>query len=211
MTDHAPTTRGILAVCTANVCRSPLAELHLREALSAGPFHDVVVTSAGTRGVAGAAMCSTARRVLDDPEHGAGHVAREVTRELVEEADLVIAMEREHRGALARLAPGHQGKLFTLREAVPILEAIAREGELPGTVPELVERMRLLRGIVRPPEPEPAPRRRFALLRRPVPESQDDGLSVEDGHNIDHEAHERTVATVRELTGRIGVALRGRA
>jgi protein-tyrosine phosphatase len=204
---EGPTSGSILVVCTANICRSPLAELHLREVLTTGPHASTRITSAGVRGLDGEAMCATARRALDDPEHGRQHVAREVTGELVGEADLVLTMEKEQRGAIARLSPGQQGKVFTLREAVAMLEAIRADGDVPDTVPELVERMRALRGIVRPPLPEAPPAPRFRLFRRSEPEVLDDGLSVEDGHNIDSAAHARTAEEVRALTARLGAAL----
>ena len=207
MSDEGRTAGRILVVCTANVCRSPLAELHLREVLTAGPYAATRITSAGVRGLRGEAMCATARGALDDPELGAQHTAREVTPELVDDADLVLTMEKEHRGAIARLVPGQQGKVFTLREAVAMIEAIRAEGAVPDAVPELVERMRALRGVVRPSVSEAPPAPRFRLFRRHVPEVPEDGLSVEDGHNIDPAAHLRTAEEVRGLTARMGAAL----
>ena len=207
MSDEGPTAGRILVVCTANICRSPLAELHLREVLTSGPYASARITSAGVRGLEGEAMCATARQALDDPEHGGRHIAREVSRDLVDDADLVLTMEKEQRGAIARLAPGQQGKVFTLREAVAMIEAIRADGEVPDEVPELVERMRALRGVVRPPVPEAPPAPRFRLFRRHVPDVPDDGLSVEDGHNVDTAAHLRTAEEVRALSTRIGEAL----
>ena len=53
----------ILVVCSGNMCRSPLAELLLRAKLAAAPSAGadrVLVTSAGTAAVPGAAMDPTA-------------------------------------------------------------------------------------------------------------------------------------------------------
>ncbi|GAB2579428.1 hypothetical protein GCM10027066_22210 [Dyella jejuensis] len=50
-------------------------------------------------------------------EHGidaAGHRARQLEPKMLREADLVLAMERDHLAATARLAPEVSGKLFLL-------------------------------------------------------------------------------------------------
>ncbi|WP_267899811.1 arsenate reductase/protein-tyrosine-phosphatase family protein [Amnibacterium setariae] len=199
-------------VCTANICRSPLAAMHLQETLTSGPLEGAAIASAGVRGLTGAPMCDVARGGLDDASHADAHRARELDGALIVAADLVITMEREQRGAVARLAPGQQGKVFTIREAAAMVEAVAEAGPLPGTVAELAERMRALRGIVRPPVPAPVQRRGLGrLLARKPSEAADDGLSVEDGHNIDAAAHAATVEDVRRLSGRIGTLLAGQA
>lgn len=208
MADATGAVGRIMTVCTANVCRSPLAELHLREALRGGPLAGAEISSAGVRGQVGAPMCAVARGALDDASSGDGHVAREVTAELIEQADLVLAMEREQRGALARLAPGQQGKIFTLREAAAMIEVIGAQEPRPTTVGELVDRMRSLRGVIRPPAAESVrPQGLLGRLRRAAPQQPDDGLSIDDGHNIDPDSHARTVETVRDLTGRMASAL----
>jgi protein-tyrosine phosphatase len=200
----------LLFVCTANICRSPLAELHLGEALRGSAFEGASIGSAGVRGLTGAAMCEVAAEALDDPARAAGHEAREISRELIEQADLVLTMEKEQRGAVSRLAPGHQHKVYTLREAERLAAAVAedRERPAPTTVAELAARMRALRGFVpiAPPEPEP-PRRRFGF-RRPAPVPVDDGLSIDDGHNIGPEEHVRTAQAVRETVERFAAAVR---
>lgn len=200
-----PSAGRILTVCTANVCRSPLAALGLQEALR-GPLADAVVVSAGVRAMVGAPMCSTARAQLREPAEGEAHAARELTVELIEEADLVLAMEKQQRGAVARLLPGHQRKAFTLREATAMAEAIGHESSLPTTVAELSARMHALRGIVRPAVEEPAARPWF-LRFLPPEETTDDGLSIADGHVVDDAAHDRTVRAVRDLVDRFAESL----
>lgn len=210
MTSDAGTRGGlILTVCTANVCRSPLAALHLQESLREGALAGVDVTSAGVRGLDAAPMCAVARERLDDGRRGEGHRSRRLTREHVEVADLVLTMEGEQRGAVARLAPGQQGKVFTLREAAAMIEAIGEEdAPAPASVSELVDRMRALRGIVRPPVAiAPAPRGLRRLLGRRNDTPEDDGLSIEDGHNIDVQAHMATVDEVRVMTDAIATVL----
>ena len=108
----------VLLVCTGNVCRSPLAERLLSAGLaersaSAG----VEVSSAGTRALVGEPMTAeTADLVVrhgGDPE---GHRARQLTRDLLAEADLVLALTREHRAAAAQLHPPVVRRVMTLRE-----------------------------------------------------------------------------------------------
>src|SRR6478609_7079712 len=74
-------------VCTGNACRSPMAAAILQERLAERGV-DARVTSAGTMPWSSGA---TAPAVEVMREHGldiSGHENRQVTRELVEEADL---------------------------------------------------------------------------------------------------------------------------
>lgn len=70
------------------------------------------VESAGTWGVDGAPASEMARAVM--AERGISlddHIARTVTREMLERADLVLAMTRNHRDALAAEFPLARPKL----------------------------------------------------------------------------------------------------
>jgi protein-tyrosine-phosphatase len=65
--------------------------------------------------------------VLAARERGAdieGHVAREVTGQMVERATLILAMAREHRDGLSRFSPETAHKTFTMKELVRILESL---------------------------------------------------------------------------------------
>ncbi len=77
----------------------------------------VVATSAGTRAVVGYGMDGAAAYVLralgGDPD---GHVARQITPELVAEADLVLAATTLHRSVVIRAQPAAMRRTFTLRE-----------------------------------------------------------------------------------------------
>lgn len=128
--EHDGTFR-ILVVCTGNICRSPLTEQLLRARLrDAFPEHDpnrIEVSSAGTMALEGHAMeplaVDEARRLgIPDAEE---HVARHLTRALVERADLVVAMTREHRSATVRALPRAHHRAFTLIELTRTLEAVA--------------------------------------------------------------------------------------
>lgn len=119
---------SILVVCAANVCRSPLAELALRRGLGEGS--SVPVRSAGVRAQDGDPICSevAARHTDGDWQEQAGeHRAREVTPEMLAEADLVLTASRDIRGELVRSAPELRDRMFTLREAAHL-----GVGFLPG-------------------------------------------------------------------------------
>ena len=95
----------MLVVCSGNTCRSPFVERVLRMRLGVAGA-DVEVASAGTGAVDGAAMSSSTRELL--VAHGAdprGFAARRLTRRLVDDSDLVVALTREHRDVVRGLSP----------------------------------------------------------------------------------------------------------
>lgn len=95
--------RTVLFVCTANVCRSPMAEAIFR-ALSADAGLSFVAHSAGTAALGGEPMTPYAEAALEeigvDP---AGHHARQVAEGVLEGSDLVLGMTRQHVTMLRRL------------------------------------------------------------------------------------------------------------
>ena len=105
----------IMTVCTGNICRSPMAEVVLRDRLvAAGLDGQVIIDSTGTTGYeVGSAMDPRARRILQDAGYsGPGvvaHRARQVRAADLGERDLVLAATTEHVHALHRelgLRPG---------------------------------------------------------------------------------------------------------
>src|SRR5579885_3058612 len=115
----------VLFVCTGNICRSPTAERLLRHRLRErfGPSMPFAVTSAGTGALVGEAIYPDAATLLTAAGVDvAGFAARSLARPMAESANLVLAMTREHRAAVARVAPRVLPKLFTLREFARVLE-----------------------------------------------------------------------------------------
>lgn len=92
-------------MCTGNICRSPMGELMLADALERADV-DAEVVSGGTSDYEAGnpidprAASTLARRGV---EVGA-HTARQVTAEELGAADLVLAMTEEHAVWLRRLA-----------------------------------------------------------------------------------------------------------
>ncbi|MFN2571062.1 MAG: low molecular weight protein arginine phosphatase [Gemmatimonadales bacterium] len=104
----------VLFVCTGNICRSPLAASLLERALT-GRGLDATVTSAGTGAWDGAPASEGAYLVgLERGLDLSGHRARLLTRELVEQADLILTMARHHRARVDEL--GGEGRVFVLGE-----------------------------------------------------------------------------------------------
>lgn len=87
----------LLFVCTGNTCRSALAEaLARREAIERG-LADVEVASAGTSAWDGAPASDAALLVaLERGLDLASHRAQQLTRELVQAQDVVLAMGPHH-------------------------------------------------------------------------------------------------------------------
>jgi len=121
-------TIGVLFVCTANMCRSPMAEGVFRALTRrAGLEQAFTITSAGTTGLhAGeaptpAAVEAAARRGYDI----SGQRSRAVTKQDIATADYVLAMERSHMADLHRLAP---------HDKTGSLQMFTRFGPMPGVV-----------------------------------------------------------------------------
>ena len=87
----------ILFLCTGNICRSPLAEGILKHRLKQNGVDSVTAASAGVYGLSGRPAAEYGVEVA--ARHGvdiSDHVARLVTREMLDEADLVVCAERKH-------------------------------------------------------------------------------------------------------------------
>ena len=109
--------KRILFVCTGNICRSPLAEALLQRALHERAVEDVSVESAGTGAWDGAPASEGAYLVaLERGLDLSGHRARLLTREIVEDAALILTMARHHRARVHEL--GGEGRVNVLGEYV---------------------------------------------------------------------------------------------
>jgi len=96
----------ILVVCVGNICRSPVGEYLLRDALPG-----VDITSAGIGALVGHAADETATDVaaangisLD------GHIARQFTPAIGAGQDLILVMEAGHKREIERLSPQLAGR-----------------------------------------------------------------------------------------------------
>jgi len=112
--------KTILVVCTANICRSPMAAGLLRARLKDDEAHrDWRVVSAGTWASEG--RLPSAYGVAEMDERGIdirAHRSRSLSAELMEKADLVLVMTRNHAEALSVAFPDQDHKVYVLSEMV---------------------------------------------------------------------------------------------
>ena len=166
----------VLMVCTGNICRSPLAErmlahdLDLRSATWGPAWRNgaaIVVSSAGTAAELGQPMTAQTARLAD--EYGAdpaGHVARQLTADMVAGSDLVLTLTRDHRRQVVSLHPRATRYTFALTEFARVLQHLSTDdaegrdalgpldrAQSPSELlPPLVEQLSLRRGLAPPPD-----------------------------------------------------------
>ena len=151
-----PEPAHVLVICTANICRSPMAAGLLRHALAAQrePLKSLKVISSGVSARAGAP--ATDHSVTSLKKVGidlSSHVSRPLTQELLDGALAVFCMTESHREMIRLMAdPTVPEKPLLFREfmttgskevadpygcALPYYEAC--RDELVEAVPSLVE------------------------------------------------------------------------
>ena len=109
--------KRILFVCTGNSCRSPMAEAIFRDILPADWRGRVEISSAGTAAWDGQPASPLAVEVLRDAGIDLSrHRARMLTRDMIENADLIVAMEFYHRDTIGRIAPDAGRPILILGE-----------------------------------------------------------------------------------------------
>lgn len=127
--DDHPRRFEIVVVCTANICRSPMAEHLLRGLLA--PDRAVTdhprfeVSSAGVRALDGAEMDPPAaaelRRLGGDPS---GFRARSFTAKLGEQTDLILTATSDHRRMVLEEVPHALHRTFTLLELANLVSTV---------------------------------------------------------------------------------------
>jgi protein-tyrosine phosphatase len=108
----------VLFVCTGNVCRSPSAALLLRQQLGDTMGAEVTVHSAGTLG---GDVGPPIELVQEGRSFGlelGGHVPLIVDPGMIQEANLVVGLAREHVRETVVAVPNSFPRTFTLKEIV---------------------------------------------------------------------------------------------
>lgn len=103
---------SVLVVCTGNSCRSPIAAGLLAQKLKGLP---VLVTSAGIAAPVG--RQATGNAIQSAMEMGvdiSAHRARQLNKEMIDSADLILVMESGQRGWILNLMPDADAKIRLL-------------------------------------------------------------------------------------------------
>ncbi|MGY4102667.1 arsenate reductase/protein-tyrosine-phosphatase family protein [Nocardia sp. R16R-3T] len=108
----------VLFVCNGNVCRSVIAERLTRAVAAEYNLPRLTAESAGTRALVGFPIEPLAARTIEGLGADADHFrARKLKPELIDRADLVLAMTEQLRDQAAQMALGAGPRTFTLLEA----------------------------------------------------------------------------------------------
>lgn len=208
----------ILMVCTANICRSPAAAQLLQRGI-APSFPEALVASAGTEALPGHPACDAATHLVQ--EHLAGsndglvsqatgsHRSRRVALIDLRAADLILALDRSHRSALARLDPAGRTRTLTLRQAAVGAEHVTRSlaiGELPEGAPPIpeagAERFRWWVG-----ELDAGRALSAGGMVASIGTLEIDPLDVPDPHVVGHQHHPQALSLIQDSVGMLSASL----
>jgi protein-tyrosine phosphatase len=146
---------SVLIVCTANQCRSPIAEHLLRASLESIGV-DWAVSSAGTHARGGGLMDPSAAVLLG--ERGidvAGWRSSALDIDVIDRADLILTAEAKHRSRVVTFRPNALARTFPLLQFSRIarhIEALDDPGG-PAAGDTLLEHVLMARSHVQPGQP----------------------------------------------------------
>jgi protein-tyrosine-phosphatase len=117
-----PSARSFVFVCYGNIMRSAMAEFLMRQALNEAGLEppnakpeQVRIVSAGLHASAGREGHPWAQQAAADLGVSlANHRAKPLTREMVEQADCVLAMDFQNKAELLTLYPEAKEKIYML-------------------------------------------------------------------------------------------------
>ena len=105
---------NIYFICTGNTCRSPMAEAILKNK----SLPNVNVKSAGIYALEGGEMSENAKAVLMQENIHHQHVSRQINKQDIEWADLILTMTSAHKEMVLRTYAEAKNKTYTLKEYV---------------------------------------------------------------------------------------------
>lgn len=144
----------IMFVCTGNVCRSPMGELLMRRYLSGT---SITVSSAGTHALVGHPIDPSSGRLMDSVGIDSGEFrSRQLTRELAENADLILCFEEEQRNNIVDMAPAVVRRTFLVTDFANMCLYCAQHDLVKGlTVQERLNSVIEASSFIRPMIPAP--------------------------------------------------------
>ena len=118
---YRPTQVSVLFVCMGNICRSPAAEGVFRDYVEQqGEADSYFIDSAGAIDYhSGNPADSRMRQAAATRGYTLESISRRVTREDLDEFDLIVAMDRDNLWNLEQLAGGRQSNLHLLGSFLP--------------------------------------------------------------------------------------------
>ena len=109
--------KNILVVCIGNICRSPMAEGLLKQALAAANKDDCIVSSAGLGALVNHPPDPKACQLMIEKGIDiSDYRACQLNKEMIRKADLILVMESAHKIAIEESEPSAKGKVFRLGE-----------------------------------------------------------------------------------------------
>ena len=111
----------VLFVCTANICRSPMAEQFFLQQLRNRQLENQhQASSAGTWTREDSPADPVVARILKNEYNLSlqDHRSREITEKIIADKDIILVMEKSHREALQAEFPEKYDQVFLLSEMV---------------------------------------------------------------------------------------------
>lgn len=113
-----PTRDTITFVCTANICRSPMAEYLLRHALAAQPepLKSLKIASAGVAAWAGEEQTKNSVKALKKVGIHPSHLSQPLSQEILDASLAVFCMTQSHKFAIEQTFNPLPPHLLLMRE-----------------------------------------------------------------------------------------------
>jgi protein-tyrosine-phosphatase len=111
---------SVLFICTANICRSPMALGLFKQKIASDPdVSSWKIDSAGTWAPEGEPASGMSQRLLKNRGIDIqDHQSKSVTLELLRSYNLILTMERGHKEALRTEFPEIKGRVFMISEMI---------------------------------------------------------------------------------------------